>query len=135
MKTRVCPCFSGIAYAECCKPLHDGTRRAASPEALMRSRYAAFALGLGDYLVLTLASDHPDRTHDQAALATALSRAKATQRFLGLTILESHAEGDHGEVRFRAHIFERGVDKSFTECSTFVKEAGAWRYASGVIEL
>jgi SEC-C motif-containing protein len=97
----------------------------------MRSRYAAFALGLGAYLVKTLASDHPDRAHDDAALAQALSRAKERQRFLGLTILATREDGDTGEVTFHARIFERGKDLSFTERSTFRREGGAWRYAAG----
>jgi SEC-C motif-containing protein len=99
--------------------------------ALMRSRYAAFARGLGDYLVRTLAADHPDRAHDDTALAVALSRAKDTQRFLALEILESRIEGDRGEVLFHARVFERGADRSFTERSRFWREGGAWRYAGG----
>jgi SEC-C motif-containing protein len=97
----------------------------------MRSRYAAFARGLGAYLVRTLSVDHPDRAHDEAALALALSRVKDRQRFLGLTILASHVEGDRGEVLFHARIFERGVDRSFTERSRFYREALGWRYAGG----
>jgi SEC-C motif-containing protein len=97
----------------------------------MRSRYAAFARGLGEYLVRTLAADHPDRAHDEASLVVALSRAKDTQRFLALTILESHVEGDRGEVTFHARIFERGADRSFTERSRFHKELSGWRYAGG----
>ena len=93
----------------------------------MRSRYAAFALGLGEYLVDTLASSHPDRALPREALVTELSRAKDRQRFLGLRIVR--AEGE--EVLFDARIFERGEDKSFAERSTFVREDGGWRYASG----
>jgi SEC-C motif-containing protein len=100
----------------------------------MRSRYAAFARGLGAYLVRTLASDHPDRAIDQAALTIALSRAKDTQRFLALTILESHTEGERGEVVFHARIFERGADRSFTERSQFMREGGLWRYAAGEVQ-
>lgn len=98
----------------------------------MRSRYAAFALGLGAYLVKTLAADHPDRALDEAALVRVLSSAKEHQRFLGLEILEAHDDGARGEVTFHARIFERGQDRSFSERSTFVREAGAWRYAAGV---
>jgi SEC-C motif-containing protein len=124
-----CPCHSGARYATCCGPLHGGARRAESPEALMRSRYAAFALGLGDYLVDTLASDHPDRSLARDELVRSLSRAHDTKRFLGLEIVR--AEG--AEVEFSARIFERGADCSFRERSTFVLEGGAWRYARGEI--
>lgn len=97
----------------------------------MRSRYSAFALGLGRYLVKTLAADHADRALDEGALVIELSRAKERQRFLRLTILDAHDDGARGEVTFHARIFERGQDRSFTERSTFVRENGAWRYAAG----
>ena len=128
---KACHCFSGARYAACCAPLHRGEREAATPEALMRSRYSAFALGLGDYLVRTLSADHPDRAHDEATLARELSRAKETQRFLGLTIESAKDDGTTGQVTFHARIFERGRDRSFTERAAFVREGGAWRYASG----
>lgn len=95
----------------------------------MRSRYAAFALGLGDYLVDTLARDHEDRSLPREALVRALSRAKDSQHFMGLRILD--ATGD--EVTFHARIFEKGEDRSFTERSTFVREEGAWRYLAGTV--
>jgi SEC-C motif-containing protein len=97
----------------------------------MRSRYAAFALGLGDYLVRTLAHDHPDRALDQARLARDLGRVKERWRFLGLSIHEEHEEGDAGQVLFLARIFERGVDVSFAERSSFKRELGEWKYAGG----
>lgn len=126
-----CPCHSGLPYKSCCRPLHEGERIASAPEELMRSRYAAFALGLGDYLVDTLAEEHQDRAAPREPLVRELSRVKDRQRFLGLRILESRAEGDEGEVLFSARIFERGVDRSFAERSRFVREDGRWRYASG----
>jgi SEC-C motif-containing protein len=128
---RECPCHSGVRYAACCKPLHEGQREADTPEALMRSRYSAFALGLGDYLVRTLSADHPDRVEPDAPRL--LSQARAGQRFLGLTILEASAEGDRGVVLFRARIFERGADRSFSERARFRREGGAWRYEGGEI--
>ncbi|WP_409483208.1 YchJ family protein [Arsenicicoccus dermatophilus] len=48
-----CPCGSGSAYTDCCRPLHLGRRAAASPEQLMRSRYSAFVVGDADYLLQT----------------------------------------------------------------------------------
>jgi SEC-C motif domain protein len=97
----------------------------------MRSRYAAFAIGLGAYLVDTLTENHPDRALDRAALTLALSRVHEKQRFLGLRIDESMTEGDRGEVLFFARIFERGRDCSFAERSSFLREGGAWHYAGG----
>jgi SEC-C motif domain protein len=97
----------------------------------MRSRYSAFALGLGEYLVDTLSRDHDDRAAPRATLVRQLSRVKDTQRFMGLEILSSSMNGDRGEVTFRAKIFEKGKDRSFAEHSHFVREDGDWKYAFG----
>jgi SEC-C motif-containing protein len=99
----------------------------------MRSRFAAFARGLGEYLVRTLGAEHPDRALDAAALARELSRAHERQRFLGLRIDEVRTDGDRGEVLFFARIFERGKDCSFGERSSFRREDGKWRYEGGEI--
>lgn len=100
---------------------------AARPEALMRSRYSAFALGLGSYLVETLAANHPDRARPAAELARELGRAHLTQRYMGLAIFPARPD----EVLFHARIFVRGRDHSFVELSSFVREAAGWRYAAG----
>lgn len=101
----------------------------------MRSRFSAFALGLGRYLVDSLTDDHEDRMGDDAALALALSRSKDEHRFMGLEIVdapEPAVGASEGFVTFRARVFEKGKDVSFTERSRFVKDhAGRWRYASG----
>lgn len=124
-----CPCGSGSQYKECCGPLHDGKTKAEAPEALMRSRWSGFVLGKGEYLFDTLANDHPDREAPRPAAVRELSRAKDRQRYLKLTVL--FAEGD--EVLFHARVFQKGQDRSFAELSRFVKEDGAWRYASGLL--
>ncbi len=103
----------------------------------MRSRFAAFAAGLGDYLVDTLTAAHGDRAAPREALVRALSRARETQRFVNLCIMHASAaeSGRNGEVLFYARVFERGADRSFAELSQFVLEATtrgpAWHYASG----
>jgi SEC-C motif-containing protein len=100
---------------------------AARPEALMRARYAAFALGLGPYLVETLAASHPDRRRPRAELVRELAAAHLTQRYMGLTLYPARWD----EVLFHARIFVQGRDRSFVELSSFVREAEGWRYAAG----
>jgi SEC-C motif domain protein len=129
---RDCPCFSGQRYALCCAPVHRGEREALSPALLMRSRYAAFAIGLGPYLVRTLASDHADLDLPREALLRELGRLHERQRFLALRILHESESGDEGEVLFFARIFAKGADRSFAELSRFVREERVWRYASGL---
>ena len=130
---RDCLCFSGQRYVACCASFHRGEREAETPVRLMRSRYAAFALGLGDYLVRTLSKDHADLGLPREALVRELSRARQRQRFMGLQILNEETGEREGQVMFFARIFEDGVDGSFVEVSRFLREGEAWRYASGVL--
>jgi SEC-C motif domain protein len=128
-----CPCHSKRPYGDCCRPYHRGELEAPSAEALMRSRFSAFALGLGAYLVRTLSAPHPDRADPN--LERSLSQAKTTHRYMGLSIVHTSQE----QVLFLARIFVKGRDQSFAELSTFADErdhnAGpsVWRYASGIM--
>ena len=97
----------------------------------MRSRFSAFALGLGEYLAKTLATTHPDRALPRRDLVAEHSLARKHQRFAGLRILHASSDEQHGEVLFLARIYLRGADQSFAELSQFVCESGAWRYAEG----
>lgn len=97
----------------------------------MRSRFSAFALGLGRYLVDTMARAGEDLALPEDALVRELSHVKDTQRFMGLRIIHAAADGDRGDVMFFARVFERGVDRSFVEHSRFVREDGEWRYVDG----
>ena len=128
---RDCPCHSKKRYAACCGPLHKGDATAETAAALMRSRYAAFSLGLGEYLLTTLAHSHPDRTADAAELGS----SRRHQRFMDLCILQEvgEAAADQAQVLFYARLFERGIDYSFVELSDFVREDGAWRYQKGTL--
>ena len=59
-----CPCGSGTPYAACCGRLHRGAA-AETAEQLMRSRYAAFAVGDEAYLFRTW---HPRTRPDDLTL-------------------------------------------------------------------
>ncbi|WFM73088.1 YchJ family protein [Halomonas sp. CKK8] len=116
----VCPCGSGQPLARCCGRYHAG-EPAPTPEALMRSRYSAFALDLTDYL---LASWHSDTR--PASLAP-----DPSTRWVALEILESREEGDEGVVHFRATFCEGRRWGVLEERSRFRREAGRWTYLDG----
>ncbi|MDR3146171.1 MAG: SEC-C domain-containing protein, partial [Treponema sp.] len=48
-----CPCNSGSPYAECCEPYLRGIEKPPTAEALMRSRYSAYAEHAVDYIIET----------------------------------------------------------------------------------
>ena len=115
-----CPCGSGTSLAQCCGRYHAG-EAAPTPEALMRSRYSAFALNLTDYL---LASWHPSTRPAELA-------PDPTTRWLRLEVLESDEDGDSGHVHFRATFREGRRFGVLEEASRFRREAGRWYYLEG----
>ncbi|MCL2515304.1 MAG: YchJ family protein [Microbacteriaceae bacterium] len=119
-----CPCGTGLAYGECCGPLHTGERRAATAEQLMRSRYSAFAVGLADYV---LASWHPSTRP-----ATIELEGDLVWRSLDVVGLSGGGPFDAaGTVEFRA-IWRQGAQRGVLhERSRFARENGAWYYVDG----
>jgi SEC-C motif domain protein len=124
-----CPCDARRDYLACCGRCHAGTP-AADAEALMRSRYSAFALGLADYLLKTWhVSTRP------AELDLAGNPAVAT-RWLGLSIRHFVViDADHAEVEFVARFRAGGASATrLHERSRFVREEGIWFYLDGTMD-
>ena len=123
-KPETCPCGHARPYWRCCQPLHDGMP-ASDAEALMRSRYSAYVLGLEAYLVATWhASTRP------AALNLAAQRAT---RWLGLEVKRHVAhDAEHATVEFVARSrVGGGSAQRLHEISRFVREDGRWYYVDG----
>ncbi|MDX1755279.1 MAG: YchJ family protein [Marinobacter sp.] len=115
-----CPCGSQKTYRTCCQPLHQG-QPAPSPEALMRSRYCAFVLGLTDYLQQSW--HHSTRPSEL--------NLDGSPDWLALQVLSSSEQGDLGKVHFRA-TYRVGPGFGYLEeNSDFVREQGHWFYVAG----
>lgn len=130
-----CPCTSGKMLDDCCGPYLAGTAEAPTPEALMRSRFTAFALKDPEYLWRTLADAHPDRQQSKDEVMYALRRSSREAKFRRLDVLDT-APADSGgvaRVLFLATLFHKGIEASFVELSDFVHEHGGWRYRSGLL--
>jgi SEC-C motif-containing protein len=121
---RACPCGSGHPYRGCCRPLHEG-RPAPTAEALMRSRFSAFALGNAGYL---LTSWHCDTRPKRLELDDTV-----TWRRLQIVDTESGGpDDDTGVVEFRAQYVQEGGRHILHERSRFTRTRdGAWRYVDG----
>jgi SEC-C motif-containing protein len=121
-----CPCGSGTSYDACCGRLHRGAAQAVTAEELMRSRYAAYAVGDTDHLFRTW---HPRTRPEQPA-----TQAKGGLTWHGLEILDTVAGGpddDTGEVEFRARYRAGAVTGELHERSRFARRAGRWVYVDG----
>ncbi|MGY1731113.1 YchJ family protein [Geodermatophilus sp. SYSU D01045] len=124
MSPELCPCGSGLPYAECCGRLHDGTAAAATAEQLMRSRYSAFAVGDAAYL---------RETWDPATRPRSSTLDPAV-RWTGLEVLATTGGGlfdAEGTVTFRAHSRAGGHEHVQAERSRFRRAGGRWVYVDG----
>lgn len=118
----LCVCGSGQVAADCCTRHHAG-EPAPNPEALMRSRYSAYVLGLTDYL---LATWHP------TTRPPALTSDEAGLKWLGLDVRRcAMQDADHGTVEFVARSKLGGRAHRLHETSRFVRENGRWFYLDG----
>lgn len=124
MQAKHCPCQSGKEYADCCAPYHLG-KIAPTAEALMRSRYSAYALKLADYINATW---HPDTLNDPVTV-----KSLEGIQWIGLTIHEAKTlDETHATVKFTA-LFDQGdaVPMQMTENSRFVRQGKKWLYVDG----
>jgi SEC-C motif-containing protein len=123
--SHACPCGSGAPYAACCGPVHDGAR-APTAQALVRSRYAAYAIGRLDHVFRTW---HPRTRPDDLEPTPAIT-------WTGLTIL-STADGGPGDatgrVEFEARYETPEGAGVLHEDSRFERRAGRWVYVDGVV--
>ncbi len=126
-----CPCCSDKNYADCCEAVIKGTKKAATPEELMRARYAAYAKGEIDFIV--------DSTHScqrEANDREELRRWSENSEWLGLQILNTEKGGPEdntGFVEFIATYIDRGVKMEHHEYSEFRRENGEWFFYDGKI--
>ena len=115
-----CPCGSKKTYHDCCEPLHKG-QAASSAEALMRSRFSAFALQQEAYL---LSSWHP------TTRPTDIQLDSETQ-WQRLELISADNDQQQGQVHFKAYYQEQDQWHLLEETSKFLFEKGHWFYHSG----
>jgi len=124
-----CPCGSGRGFDQCCGPLLAG-EAAATPEALMRSRYTAFTRADVPYLETTLAEEaKEDFDRDEVAKWA----KEANWQGLDVRSSELAVDGIHGSVEFVARYRQAGKVFAHHELASFRKAEGRWLYVDGVI--
>jgi SEC-C motif-containing protein len=113
-----CPCGSGERYDVCCGRLHRGAADAETAEELMRSRYAAYAVGDLDHVWRTW---HPRTRPDEIAPDPDLT-------WTGLDILDVTED----EVEFEASYDRAGTPGKRHERSRFERRRGRWVYVDAM---
>ena len=119
-----CPCGSGQALADCCGRYLDGGETAPTADALMRSRYSAYALQREDYL---LATWHSSTRPAQLGLAQ-----EVPTKWIGLEIKRHEPQDENRAiVEFVARYKVNGRAHRLHETSRFVREGERWYYVDG----
>lgn len=119
-----CPCCSGKSYEECCKPYHTGEKHAPTAETLMRSRFSAFAIPNGEYLMETTLPGKR-KYHNKRDL----QEWGEINEWTKLEIIQTPALN---HVEFKAYYTdEDGHSQIHHEFSVFQKMHERWYYVSG----
>ena len=119
-----CPCCSVKSYEQCCKPFHLGQQHAPTAETLMRSRFSAFAIPNGDYLMETTLPTKR-KLHNKEDL-------QEWGEINQWTKLEIVRAPSANEVEFKAYyIDEKGNPQLHHELSLFENLNDRWYYVSG----
>jgi SEC-C motif-containing protein len=127
-----CPCgrldVEGrvLSYEQCCRPFLESDQNASDAVSLMRSRYTAFVLERGPYLLSTWHAAHRPANVDFDLQA----------KWLGLEVRAYRPRGDeHAEVEFVARNRVAGRAVRLHELSRFLKVDGRWYYLGGKHEI
>ncbi len=125
----LCPCGSEQPFSACCQPFLDGAQAAPTAEALMRSRYTAYAKTEIGYI--------HDTTHvSQRAKFNREDSAAWSERadWHSLEIVRTEGGGPDdtdGIVEFVAQYREKGKMCRHHEVAEFKKEEQKWFFVDG----
>lgn len=124
-----CYCGSLKAYSACCGLYIDEGKVPLSPEALMRSRYSAYAQANIAYIMQTMAGPAAEGFDQEQARLWATS-----VEWLGLQVLKARydrRDSNLAMVEFKAHYRQDHINHTLHEKSEFIRQSGHWLYHSG----
>lgn len=124
-----CPCHSNQDYEACCGQYISEQRLPETPEALMRSRYSAYALADINYIKQTMQGKPLMGFNESEVTIWAKS-----VHWIDLNIIKSSIDMDNqnrGFVEFIATYIHKGILKKIHENSCFKRVGGRWLYVDG----
>lgn len=118
-----CYCGNSISFSDCCEVYIKGDKAAPTAEALMRSRYSAYAVHAIDYLLKTTHISqrkyHSKKDIEQWAV---------TNQWLKLEVIKA----TESTVEFKAYFLDATLQSQIHhEKSTFKLQNGNWFYVDG----
>ncbi len=131
-KNELCPCGSEKKFGACCGPFLDGSKLPKTAEALMRSRYSAYACADVDYLYRT-SSKAVQKEFD----ADNTKKWAESSEWTGLEVVNVEKGGerdDSGVLEFVAHYRVKGTMFNHHEIAEFTRGSeGQWVFEDGKI--
>ncbi|WP_375241489.1 YchJ family protein [Lacinutrix sp.] len=121
-----CYCGNIKSYNTCCEIFHLNNGQTETAQQLMRSRYSAFVLANGNYLMQT----HHKSTRPIKEKKAIVKWAKSVE-WIKLELLETSnglEKDKEGTVTFNAYFYENGNIDVIHEKSAFIKENDKWYY-------
>jgi len=118
-----CPCGTGREYSACCHQYISGSAKAPTAEALMRSRYSAYAEHEIDYILRTCVH-HKEEKIDYESTRDWSEKSK----WLGLKIISTEKGGisdSEGTVEFEAVYERKGLKDIHHEVAKFKRGKGS----------
>lgn len=126
----LCPCSSGMSYALCCQPFHEGDLPKNALQ-LMRSRFSAYVMDKPDYIIATTHPANPQYSENKLMWRRGISQFSQSSQFEKLEILDFKENDTLATVTFTAYLTQKGQDATFTEKSYFEKFKNRWLYRAG----
>lgn len=125
-----CPCGTGKTFKKCCGVYLLQEKIPDNPEALMRSRYAAYVVENLDYIKKTMRGPALIQFVEQRALDKTSNKPV---EWLGLQVVKAYyGSNPHvGYVEFIAKYKENNSMRTMHELSKFYYEEGQWYYVEG----
>jgi SEC-C motif-containing protein len=128
MTVEICPCGSEKDYSQCCEPIIKKAAIAQTPEALMRSRYTAYAKGEVSWLRDSLEEKQRKEFDEKGARQWSIQ-----SEWLGLKIIDCKIDEPKNRawVEFAAKFKQGGVAREHHEISEFIRKNNEWLLTEG----
>ena len=118
-----CYCGSSSSYKECCEKFINSSQNAPTAEALMRSRYSAYATQAVDYLIATTAF-----LQRQFLSKIEILDWSKNNKWIKLEIIKA----TKNIVEFKAYYVDSNNEPHIhQEISTFIFKDNKWYYVDG----
>ncbi len=128
-ETKTCPCGSDQPFSECCEKYINGSLNAPTAEALMRSRYSAYATANIDYIEQTLLPS--TRSDFDRESARKWAERSQWHGFEIVNLVDGGENDNKGTVEFVATYSQKDQRMNHHETATFRKQDGKWYFVEG----